>query len=105
MLRFRVGTRGHIEPLEAVYRTASTMQAGLETLAPSDQPLRRMIGRLGRVAYVSVEKEIGKIDTDLRIFFNVNTREDLDAAEKMLLKNLRRNAGQSRGTVKPWESG
>lgn len=86
--------RGHIEPLEAVYRTASTLQAGLETLAPSNQRLRRMIAKLGRVAYVSVEKEISKIDPDLRTFFNVNTREDLDTAEKMLQKGIRRNAGK-----------
>jgi len=76
--------RGHIEPLEAVYRTASTLQAALDTLVPSDQPLRKMIGRLGRVTYVSVEDEIGRIDPDLRTFFNVNTREDMDSAEKML---------------------
>jgi len=80
---------GHIEPLEAVYRTASTLQAALETLVPSDQPLRRMIGRLSRVAYVSVENEISKIDPDLRTFFNVNTRQDMDTAEKMLQRDIR----------------
>jgi len=81
--------RGHIEPLEAVYRTASTLQAALDTLVPSDQPLRRMIGRLGQVTYVSVENEISKLDPDLKTFFNVNTREDMDTAEKMFQKGIR----------------
>ena len=74
---------GHIESLEAVYRTASTLQAARGTLAPSGLPLREMIGKLAQVAYVSVEHEIAKIDPDLRTFFNVNTREDMERAEKM----------------------
>jgi len=80
--------QGHIEPLEAVYRTAPTLQVAAETLVPSDQPLRRMIGRLGRVAYVSVENEISKIDPDLRTFFNVNTREDMNTAEQMFRRRI-----------------
>jgi molybdopterin-guanine dinucleotide biosynthesis protein A len=76
--------KGNIEPLEAVYRTVSTLHAARETLTLSNLPLREMIGRLGRVVYVSVENEISKIDHDLITFFNVNTREDMGMAEKML---------------------
>lgn len=75
--------QGHIEPLEAVYRTASTLKAARETLAPSGLPLREMIRKLAQVVYVSVEDEIRKVNPDLRTFFNVNTKEDMDRAERL----------------------
>jgi len=76
--------RQRIEPLEAVYRTVPTLQAARETLAPPDLALEDMIRRLGRVTYVSVEHEIADIDRGLTTFFNINTREDMKVAEKML---------------------
>jgi molybdopterin-guanine dinucleotide biosynthesis protein A len=79
---------GHIEPLEAVYRTAPTLRATRETLTVSGQPLRAMIGKLAQVTYVSVEDEVSKLDSDLRTFFNVNSREDMDTAEQLLHKTL-----------------
>jgi molybdopterin-guanine dinucleotide biosynthesis protein A len=79
---------GHIEPLEAVYRTASTVVAVRETLTVSGQPLRVMIGKLAQVVYVSVEDEVSKLDPDMRTFFNVNSREDMEAAEQILSKTL-----------------
>jgi molybdopterin-guanine dinucleotide biosynthesis protein A len=79
---------GHIEPLEAVYRTAPTLRATRETLTVSGQPLRVMIGKLAQVVYVSVEDEVSKLDSDLRTFFNVNSREDMETAEQMLSKTL-----------------
>jgi len=75
--------RGHIEPLEAVYRTASTLKASQETLAPSGLPLREMIRKLAQVVYVSVEDEIRRVNPDLRTFFNVNTKEDINRAEEL----------------------
>jgi molybdopterin-guanine dinucleotide biosynthesis protein A len=74
---------GDIEPLEAVYRTASTLKAARATLVPSGLPLREMIRKLAQVVYVSVEDDIGRVDPDLRTFFNVNTREDMAFAEKL----------------------
>jgi molybdopterin-guanine dinucleotide biosynthesis protein A len=50
--------------------------------------LRAMIGKLAQVVYVSVEDEISKLDSDLRTFFNVNSREDMDTAEQLLHKTL-----------------
>lgn len=73
-----------IEPLEAVYSRVPTLQAAQETLAPPDLSLEDMIRKLGRVVYVSVEDEIRNIDRDLSTFFNINTREDMATAEKML---------------------
>lgn len=43
-----------------------------------------MINGLARVIYISVEGEIQGIDPSLRTFFNVNTREDMSMAERML---------------------
>ena len=76
-------SKGHIEPLEAVYRVASTLKAAQETLALTGMPLRVMIGKLAQVVYVSVEDEIGRVNPDLRTFFNVNTREDMERAEEL----------------------
>jgi molybdopterin-guanine dinucleotide biosynthesis protein A len=42
-----------------------------------------MIGKLAKVVYVSVEDEVGMLDSDLRTFLNVNTREDMDRAEEL----------------------
>ncbi|MGA2238188.1 MAG: molybdenum cofactor guanylyltransferase [Candidatus Bathyarchaeia archaeon] len=89
---------GHIEPLEAVYRVASTLKAAQETLAPTGLPLRVMIGKLAQVVYVSVEDEIGMLDSDLRTFLNVNTREDMDRAEELYNRKYSpRRRGKSSG--------
>jgi len=76
--------RQRIEPLQAVYCRAPTLRAALETLIPPDLSIEDMIMKLGRVVYVSVEDEIANIDRDLNTFFNINTREDLATAEKIL---------------------
>jgi molybdopterin-guanine dinucleotide biosynthesis protein A len=89
--------KGDVEPLEAVYRTASTLKAARATLVPSGLPLTEMIGKLAQVVYVSVEDEISRVDPDLKTFFNVNTKEDMTWAEKLhikehSLKSLKRDA-------------
>lgn len=76
--------RRRIEPLQAVYCRTPTLRAALETLTPSDLSIEDMIVKLGQVVYVSIEDEIANIDRDLTTFFNINTREDLTIAEKML---------------------
>jgi molybdopterin-guanine dinucleotide biosynthesis protein A len=89
---------GHIEPLEAVYRVASTLKAAQETLAPTGSPLRVMIGKLAQVVYVSVEDEVGMLDLDLQTFLNVNTREDMDRAEELYNRKYSpRRRGKSSG--------
>jgi molybdopterin-guanine dinucleotide biosynthesis protein A len=75
---------GGIEPLEAVYRVSSTLQVARETMARSGQRLKVMIDKLAHVVYVSVEDEVSRLDSDLRTFFNVNSREDMKTAEQML---------------------
>jgi molybdopterin-guanine dinucleotide biosynthesis protein A len=77
---------GAIEPLEAVYRAASTLQVARETMAVSGQRLKVMIDKLAHVVYVSVQDEVSKLDSDLRTFFNVNSNRDMEIAEQMLSK-------------------
>jgi len=90
--------QGHIEPLEAVYRTSSTLVATRETLSLSGSPLKVMIDKLAKVVYVSVEDEVGILDSDLRTFLNVNTREDMDRAEELYSrKHSPRRGGKSSG--------
>jgi len=76
-------SQGHTEPLEAVYRTSSTLVATRETLPLDGSRLKVMIDKLGKVVYVPVEAEIRALDSDLRTFFNVNTRGDMDRAEEL----------------------
>lgn len=75
---------GRIEPLQAVYHRFSTLRAAQEALTREDSSQKEMIARLPKVVYVSVENEIRKIDPSLRTFFNVNTREDLTGAERII---------------------
>jgi len=75
---------GRIEPLQAVYQRLPALSAAQEALGDKDASHREMINRLRRVVYVSVESEIRRIDPSLHTFFNINTREDLSIAKRIL---------------------
>jgi molybdopterin-guanine dinucleotide biosynthesis protein A len=75
--------QGHIEPLEAVYRMSSTLAATRETLPLFGSSLKVMIQKLAKVVYVAVEDEIEALDSGLRTFLNVNTREEMEKAEEL----------------------
>jgi GTP:adenosylcobinamide-phosphate guanylyltransferase len=69
-----------------------------ETLSLFGSPLKVMIDKLGKVVYVSVEDEVGILDSDLRTFLNVNTREDMDRAEELYSRKYSpRRGGKSSG--------
>jgi len=85
---------GYIEPLHAVYRTRPAAEAARKALEGGGLDMRSMIGRLGRVRYVSTGV-LRAIDPDLRTFFNVNTLEDLRRAESMLRRQSRSNGFQA----------
>jgi molybdopterin-guanine dinucleotide biosynthesis protein A len=72
---------GRLEPLEAVYRREPMLYVAEEALAEGYLAPKDAIRKLIRVAYISVDEEIRKIDPELRTFFNVNTREDVSQAE------------------------
>jgi GTP:adenosylcobinamide-phosphate guanylyltransferase len=60
--------------------------------------LKVMIGKLAKVVYVSVEDEVSILDSDLRTFLNVNTRDDMDRAEELYSRKYSpRRGGKSSG--------
>ena len=75
----------YIEPLQAVYRTGSALEATKQTLGREEMRPLNMIRLLRRVRYLST-LVIQQLDPQLTTFFNVNTPLDLAKAEKMLKK-------------------
>jgi len=94
---------GYIEPLQAVYRTASTLRAANDALAKDEHRIMALIQRLKRVLYVPVD-ELKECDPSLLTFFNVNTAEDLERAQRLLEESKTINGGQpsSRSPRPPW---
>lgn len=74
---------GDIEPLQAVYRVSSALPAAESALGREELLILDMIKRLDKVVYVSTD-EIRNFDPELITFFNINSREDLITAEKMV---------------------
>jgi molybdopterin-guanine dinucleotide biosynthesis protein A len=75
---------GHIEPLQAVYYTKSSLNVANKALEDKKQNMRSMIASLKKVHYVST-LALKQIDPNLTTFFNINTPKDLRKAEQMLL--------------------
>jgi molybdopterin-guanine dinucleotide biosynthesis protein A len=75
---------GHLEPLQAVYRRDSMLREAEQALAEGCLSPIDAISRLTRVVYVSIEDEIRTMDPELRTFFNMNTRGDVERAEAII---------------------
>jgi molybdopterin-guanine dinucleotide biosynthesis protein A len=74
---------GYIEPLHAVYKVKKTYEATKNALKNKDLSLRSVIKRLNKVNYIKIEK-IKEIDPDLITFFNINSKDDLQRAKRLL---------------------
>jgi len=74
---------GYVEPLEAAYHTKSAVAAAEAAAKCGELDLRSMISRLQEVKYVST-LFLRQLDPKLLTFFNVNTPEDLRAAESII---------------------
>jgi molybdopterin-guanine dinucleotide biosynthesis protein A len=74
---------GHIEPLQAVYRTKAAKVASNDALDEGKLDMQAMVDRLQGIRYVST-LVLMQLDPELRTFFNVNTLMDLKKAEVML---------------------
>jgi molybdopterin-guanine dinucleotide biosynthesis protein A len=74
---------GYVEPLQAVYRTESALEASNVALCAGKLNVQAMLDRLQCVRYVST-LVLQQLDPELRTFFNVNTPLDLKRAEQML---------------------
>jgi molybdopterin-guanine dinucleotide biosynthesis protein A len=70
---------GHLQPLAAFY-AASALQTMRASLAAGDRSLRGTLGKLD-VRYVN-EAELREFDPQLRSFFDLDTPQDFQAAQK-----------------------
>jgi molybdopterin-guanine dinucleotide biosynthesis protein A len=75
----------YIEPLQAVYRTCSALDATRQALKHEEKRPLNMIRLLRRMRYLST-LVIQQLDPQLMTFFNVNTPLDLVRAEEMMKK-------------------
>jgi len=73
----------YLEPLHAVYRTKSAVEAAEKTLLTGQVNMQAMVDNLRNVRYVSTIV-LEQLDKELRTFFNINTPLDLRKAEMML---------------------
>jgi molybdopterin-guanine dinucleotide biosynthesis protein A len=72
----------NIEPLHAVYHTASALKAGQMATEESASDLDSLIDLLGGVRYLST-LAIQEFDPELKTFFTVKTPVDLKMAETL----------------------
>ena len=73
----------HIEPLQAAYDTKVALDASRLALKDGKRNMRAMIEGLTKILYVSTTA-IRAFDKELLTFFNINTRQDLDKARRIL---------------------
>jgi molybdopterin-guanine dinucleotide biosynthesis protein A len=72
-----------IEPLHAVYRSNSMLQACRRTLAEGYLQVSNAVARLSRVRYIPIE-DFKVFDPELLTFFNVNYPRDLKKLNEMI---------------------
>jgi molybdopterin-guanine dinucleotide biosynthesis protein A len=77
---------GDIEPLHAIYRVDTALQAARAALQAGGLKNTDMIERLKRVNYVNMS-EFRQFDPELLCFFNINTPQDLDRARRIASKH------------------
>lgn len=76
---------GWVEPLLAVYHLKSSRALAQEQYIHGDMRLRMILYNLSNVNMIPMDR-LKKIDSDLNTFYNANTEEQLEKAEKMLRK-------------------
>jgi len=74
---------GHVEPLQAVYRTKPALEASNAAFCAKGLNMQAMLSRLQCVRYVST-LVLEQLDSELRTFFNINTPQDLERAKLAL---------------------
>ena len=79
---------GYIEPLHSIYRTDKALAAAESSLASQRYDMRSMLEKLDKILYISI-LIIKKFDPHLHTFLNVNKKEDLKRAERILKTRCR----------------
>ncbi len=72
---------GRLEPLHAIYASDTAKRTANQIAGLGARRMIDLISSVHPVTFVSVESEISPIDSNLRTFRNLNTREDLMIAE------------------------
>jgi len=90
---------GRIEPLVAVYQREALLAATQASVAGGDWSAHGMIARLRDPRFVDTES-LRRYDSTLGSFTNVNTPEELAAAEARLIEEVRGDATQRRTNSK-----
>ncbi len=80
---------GHIEPLQAAYRTQTGLTASKKAWRGEKPSMHLLISYLKKVCYLSTSS-FRQRDPQLMTFFNINSPEDMAKAESMLQTSLRR---------------
>lgn len=80
---------GYTEPLQAVYRTRTALEAARNALCEAKLNVQAMVDKLRSVRYVST-LVLEQLDPELKTFFNINTPADLKKTE-LMLKRLNAN--------------
>jgi molybdopterin-guanine dinucleotide biosynthesis protein A len=77
---------GRLEPLHAVYACDTAKAAGNQIAVLGARRMIDLISSIDPVTFVSVESELSPVDSKLRTFRNLNTREDFITAERELAR-------------------
>lgn len=77
----------YIEPLQAVYRTKTALEAARKAIEKGEKRMQSMISLLKSVRYISTIV-IQEIDPKMLTFLNINTPLDLRKAEVIIRKGL-----------------
>nr|MDO8078610.1 molybdenum cofactor guanylyltransferase [Candidatus Freyarchaeota archaeon] len=80
---------GYIEPLHAIYRTKPSRDASEKALSENRRDMRALLENLRRILYLST-MVIEQLDPRLDTFFNVNTMNELNKAERRIKKHKKR---------------
>ncbi len=80
---------GYLEPLHAVYDYNKTRQCLSKLKISNNTRVSDLISMLQSVNYLDIS-EIRKIDPSLRVFFNINSENELKIAENHLQKPFKR---------------
>jgi molybdopterin-guanine dinucleotide biosynthesis protein A len=74
---------GHIEPLQAVYRTKTAFKASMRCINEGKFKMSDMISKLNKVQYLSMSM-IKQFNPTLSTFYNLNTTHDLEKIRGLL---------------------
>jgi len=78
-----VWSDGRIEPLHSVFCVRAARRAAVDAFKAEMDTIREMIQQMDKVRLVPMDK-IRELDPGLLSFFNINTREDLEEARRIV---------------------